>query len=244
MAHFGLTGYPLGHSRSAELFAGWGYRYENYPIERMDAEAFAALLDSNPELTGLNVTAPHKTVVATLVNELDALAAETGAVNTVRIERDSDGKVLRTKGFNTDVLGFDMAVAPLIEGKEPGALVLGTGGASHAACAALRRRGVDVIVVSRTPSQGMISYSDIDSDLLSSHPLIVNATPLGTFPNIDSCVPLPYHLITERNACFDMVYNPPQTEFMRRSAARGATVANGFEMLRQQALAALKIWTT
>lgn len=247
---YGLIGWPLGHSFSQKFFGelfgrdGSGRSYANFPIQELSAESLRLLLDENPHLEGLNVTAPHKITAAGLVDSLDDLSAAVGAVNTIKIYRDSHGKVLRTKGFNTDVAGLAQALRPLLHGTAPRALILGTGGASRAAVVACRSLGIEVATVSRTPGKGALTYADLDSAVMASHKLIINATPLGTYPDTGSCAHLPYHLAGPEHICFDMVYNPPETEFMRRSLRHGATVSNGLAMLHAQALASLHIWET
>lgn len=247
---FGLTGYPLGHSFSKDFFGklfaedGSGRTYSNFPIEKLDKATFDALLAANPELVGLNVTAPHKVAVMAFLDELDPLAEAVGAVNTVKIFRDREGNVLRTKGFNTDVLGFEEAVRPLLRACHTHALVLGTGGASKAAVVACRRLGILPTTVSRTAGKGQLTYHELTPEVMGANLLIVNATPLGTFPNTHSCAPIPYELLGPDHLCFDMVYNPHETLFMRKSAERGAAVANGLEMLHGQAVTALTIWET
>lgn len=247
---YGLIGRPLGHSRSkaffTSLFAAQGSHesYDNFELPELTPEAMYSLVLLNPRLKGFNVTAPYKVEIMQYLDTLSPEAAAVGAVNTVRIERDASGRVTALHGFNTDVIGFRESVramaGALHEGN--GALILGTGGASKAVAEALRQLGVQAVKVSRHPSGGQICYDDIDAALLETHPLIVNATPLGTFPDTGSCPPLPYDLLDGHTMCHDLVYNPAVTEFMRRAAERGATVKNGLDMLHRQALASLKIW--
>lgn len=242
-ARFALIGYPLGHSRSKELFEAKGYEYDSIPIKDLDKPTLDDILRRHPLLKGLNVTIPHKQTVVPLLDELDTLAMTVGAVNTVKIWRDTYEHVVKTKGYNTDVIGFEHAVSPLLYGRDiRGALIMGSGGASLAAQAACDRLGLQKLVVSRTPTTDKTHYSDIDAGILSSFRLIVNATPLGMWPDVQSCPPIPYHLLSVANVCFDMVYNPEETEFMRRCRRQGATVSNGLLMLQQQAQAALNIW--
>lgn len=245
---YGLIGYPLGHSFSRDFFNrrfaddGSGCRYGNFELPELNKSVFLRLLNDNPVLTGLNVTAPYKIAVMPLLDCLDDLAVQAGAVNTIRIRRDGDGKVLRTEGFNTDVTGLAEALRPLLGQHHRAALILGTGGASRAAVAACRRLGIDCAVVSRTSGKADLTYTAIDSSIMRCFQVIINATPLGTWPKTDACAPIPYHLLNPDMVCFDMVYNPPETMFMRCARQAGATVANGLGMLHAQAIAALGIW--
>lgn len=246
--NFGLIGYPLEHSFSqmffGELFSqdGSGRSYGNFALPELTGEALYSLLIMNPELKGFNVTAPYKIAIRAFLDSEDATAAEVGAVNTVRVRRDASGRVLGLDGFNTDVAGFAGALQPLLRADDKGALVLGTGGASLAAMAALRHSGIKALRVSRTPSTDEIAYGDIDARLLADYPIVVNTTPVGMYPDVDACPPFPCELLGPDNLCFDMIYNPERTLFLRRAEARGARTSNGLEMLFGQAMAALQIW--
>lgn len=172
-------------------------------------------------------------------------ARNIGAVNTVRIQRAADGRVLALEGFNTDLTGFSESIAPMLSGlpATAGALILGTGGASKAAAEAMRRFNRKFLKVSRTKSgDGLVTYSEITPELLAEYPIIINATPAGTFPAVDSCPPFPVELLGEGNVVFDMVYNPAETKLMQQAASRGARTKNGLEMLHRQALASFDIW--
>lgn len=248
---FGLIGYPLGHSFSKRFFTelfkedGSGRSYENFEIPELTPEALYSIVLLNPNLKGFNVTAPYKEKILEFLDSTDSLASEVGAVNTVRIVR-RDGRVTALEGFNTDVVGFrESAKEMLGDANVIGALVLGTGGAAKAVAVALKSLGINTLYVSRSKKDdNTILYSDIDSEILSSHPFIVNATPAGTYPDTESCPPFPYELLSTSNFCHDLVYNPEETLFMKKSAACGAKVKNGLEMLVGQAIASLKIWTS
>lgn len=248
---YGLIGRPLGHSKSkaffTELFTrqGSGESYDNFELPELSPEALYRLVLLNPKLKGFNVTAPYKVEIMQYLDTLSDEAARTGAVNTVRIRRAPDGRVLALEGYNTDVAGFRESVRAMAAslGDNEGALVLGTGGASKAVCEALRQLGVRATVVSRTQSkEGTITYKDIDADTIRRNPLIINATPLGTWPDTEACPPLPYDLMGPGTMCHDLVYNPADTEFMKRCAKAGAMTKNGLEMLHNQALESLSIW--
>jgi len=247
---FGLIGYPLGHSFSKAFFTdkfareGKSLKYDNFELPTLDPAALYSLVLLNPKLKGFNVTAPYKEAIMKYLDKVEGVAATIGAVNTVKVVRDETGRVLRLEGYNTDVEGFRESLRPLIAGLEGvGALVLGTGGASKAAVEGLRQLGLKPMRVSRSRKDAnTLLYSDLTPEVMAAHPVAVNCTPLGTAPATDRCAPLPFELLPESAVCFDMVYNPAETEFMRRAAAHGAKTKNGLEMLHRQAIASLTIW--
>jgi shikimate dehydrogenase len=245
MKRYGLIGYPLTHSFSKRFFT------EKFEKERMDASyenyelksitQFPEVIRDNPELTGLNVTIPYKELVIPYLDELDPAAEAVGAVNTVRIER--AGPDVSLKGFNTDTWGFETSLAPLLLDHHKKALILGTGGASKAIRYVLKKRQIDFISASIEELNDMeIPYESIDRSVIEERLLIINATPLGTYPNVDTAPSIPYEWITKKHLLFDLVYNPEVTKFLRQGAERGATVKNGFEMLIQQVLKSYEIW--
>ena len=250
---FGLLGHPLGHSFSKkfhnERFAQLGIDavYENFDLD--DISLLPALLQSQPDLIGLNVTIPYKQAVMTYLDELDPLAQRIGAVNVVRVEHLSSNNLstrvpgVRLKGFNSDIVGFRDSLQPMLRGDEKKALVLGTGGASKAIFVALQDLGITPVYVSRTAASGRLTYADLTPEVMADHLVIVNCTPLGMFPKVDACPDLPYHLLTPRHICFDCVYNPEETLFMKRAAAQGTSVKCGYEMLVGQAIESYRIWT-
>ena len=238
MRSFGLIGRTLGHSFSQRYFTekflreGIDAQYRNY--EMPDVSGVGPLIQSVPDLVGLNVTIPYKRDVIPLLSSLSHEAHDIGAVNVVRI-RDM-------RGFNTDVVGFRESLRPLLQPHHTHALVLGTGGASLAVKHGLHQLGIETQSVSRTPTGDTITYSDLDAEVMKSHTVIVNCTPLGTYPNVDECPDIPYHMLTPRHLLFDLVYNPAETLFLRRGREQGATIKNGYQMLILQAEAAWKIW--
>lgn len=242
---YGLVGFPLGHSFSQSFFNEKFEKekidasYENFEID--DIGSFMEVFAEFPELAGLNVTIPYKQLVIPYMDEMDVVAEEVGAVNVVKIIKKDDGDLF-LKGYNSDIIGFSDSISPLIMPYHKKALVLGTGGASKAVVCGLRKLGIETVLVSRKPKEGVLTYQDLTEDVMNSHTIIVNATPAGMFPNVDNCPDIPYNLITDKHLCFDLVYNPEVTLFMKKSAERGATVKNGLEMLHLQALAAWKIW--
>ena len=249
MPTYALLGYPLSHSFSRQYFtdkfARMGlsetHRYLNFEIPQI--ENFAERRAAHPDLSGCNVTIPHKQAIIPLLDSIDPAAARIGAVNTLTF---NEGKM---RGYNTDYIGFrdDLLAQLAARGRSTdldgqAALVLGTGGASRAVREALADLGVRPQLVSRRPGPDLITYDDLTSDLLQGFLLIINTTPLGTYPNTQTAPPLPYHCLTSAHFCYDLVYNPATTEFMQRAAAQGAEAANGLGMLHLQAEASCKIW--
>ena len=245
MPLYGLIGHPLTHSFSkqyfTEKFAREGLRDCQYDLYDLpDVAALPALLARQPDLRGLNVTIPHKQTVMPLLHDLDASARRVGAVNVINIT--SDGQRV---GHNSDYYGFRQSLAGWLTrlGEAPvAALVLGSGGAARAVVVALQDLGIAHRTVSRQPSAHGLTYAQLDAPTLAAYPLIVNTTPVGTFPRVDDCPPLPCQLLTPAHLVYDLVYNPAETELMRRATARGARVHNGLEMLHLQAERAWEIW--
>ena len=251
LTDYGLIGHPLGHSRSkaffTEYFADSGSKesYDNFDLPALTPEALYSLVLLNPRLKGFNVTAPYKEEICKYLDRIDDAAGRVGAVNTVRIVRDATGRVLALEGFNADVGGFKESVEPMVKqlAAGSGALVLDTGGASKAVVEAFAQLGVPSLRVSRGKSgDGIIGYDDIDAALLEKYPLVVNATPAGTWPNVDTAPPFPYHLFKAGMMAHDLVYNPEETKFLRLAREAGALTKNGLEMLHRQAMLSLGIW--
>lgn len=245
MRKYGLIGYPLSHSFSKKFFT------EKFAAENIDAEylnfeisdigQLPEIIENNPSLTGLNVTIPYKEKVIPFLDKLDAHSEIIGAVNTIRIERES-GKTKLT-GFNTDIYGFEESLKPLLIPIQNRALILGTGGASKAICFVLKKLGIDYLTITRNVSgENQITYPEVTKELIESHHLIINTTPLGTYPDTDNFPPLPYGFITPVHLLYDLVYNPAVTKFMKFGIEMGATVKNGYQMLELQALKSYEIW--
>lgn len=221
---FGLIGRPLAHSRSKTLFTGIFERdgshriYDNFELPALTPQALYSLVLMNPHLKGFNVTAPYKVDIMQYLDFIDDNAKAVGAVNTVKILRAADGRVTGLEGYNTDVIGFLESVRPLIEDlpAQSSALVFGTGGAARAVAHALKTAGMKPQFVSRKPYGDMIGYKDITPGVMEGNLLLVNATPLGTWPDTDECIPIDYSLVTPRHRAFDLVYNPRESEFLRR----------------------------
>ncbi|MCH5225480.1 MAG: shikimate dehydrogenase [Muribaculaceae bacterium] len=241
---YGLIGRKLGHSFSAEFFnkkfhrEGLNAHYSLFPLASISE--FPELIKNHPRLMGLNVTIPYKEEIIPFLQEISEDAKEIGAVNVVKIEEREGEKYL--KGFNTDCIGFKESLRPLLHKGIESALVLGTGGASKAVGYVLENFGIKPCFVSRKPSKGQLQYEDLTHDTIRENLLIVNTTPLGMYPQVDHSPLLPYHFISASHICYDLVYNPAVTLFMRKAAEQGATIKNGLEMLQLQALAAWKIW--
>lgn len=241
-ALYGLIGERLGHSFSqryfSKKFANEGIAAEYRLFELADVNELMELVAEYPTLAGLNVTIPFKQYVIPFLDSIEPTAAAAGAVNTIRIVHTGDD--VRLEGFNTDIVGFGLM---LPDRKFNKALILGTGGASKGVQYVLSQRGIDYEVISRSAGKGSMTYKEITTEIMSDVDLIVNATPLGTTPDVDSKPDLPYNLIKPSTLCLDLVYNPAITAFMSRCAEQGATVKNGLEMLTGQAEASWMIWT-
>lgn len=241
---YGIIGKPLGHSFSANFFNEKFKRenidnhYELFPLQSI--KDFTYILEQNPNLEGLNVTIPYKVEVIPLLNSLSKEAAEIGAVNVIKFIRQNNGLYL--EGYNSDAIGFRNSLLPLIKSDIKKALVLGTGGASKAVGYVLKELGLTVTFVSRSSKENTLTYQQLNKEIIEENKLIVNTTPLGMFPDVNTCPSIPYEYLTSDHICYDVVYNPEETLFMKLSSERGAKVKNGLEMLHLQAHAAWDIW--
>lgn len=242
-ASYGLIGYPLSHSFSPGYFKakfeqeGITARYELFAIPSIDR--YPDLLKHQPDLRGLNVTIPYKELVIPYIDELDSIAKEIGAVNCIYI------KDKRSKGFNTDVTGFKQSLLPLLKPWHRNALVLGTGGASLAVAYVLKELGIAYRFVSRhSRVEENITYADLNADLVAAHQLIINTTPMGMYPDEQSCPDLAYDGIGEMHLLYDLIYNPGKTLFLTKGQQQGAAIKNGLEMLELQAEASWHIWNS
>ena len=245
MKKYGLIGYPLTHSFSKRFFSekfeteGIDSNYNNFEIDSIDK--FPEIIRNNPKLIGLNVTIPYKEQVIRFLDDLNDSAREVGAVNTVKITRHETG--VKLTGFNTDTFGFEKSLTQLLKDYHKKALILGTGGASKAIKYVLKKLGIEYISASiEELNENEIRYDDIDAKIMAERLLIINATPLGTYPKTETFPAIPYNCITSRHLLFDLVYNPEVTLFMEKGMANGATVKNGYEMLLGQALKSYEIW--
>ncbi len=246
MKVYGLIGKSIVHSFSKNFFEKKfenegivDCKYENFPLQHISG--FRGLIENNPELKGLNVTIPYKQQIIPFLDDLDKSANEVGAVNTVKIDR-IESRIL-LKGFNTDIIGFRDSLLPLLQVPVKSALVLGTGGASHAVAYVLGKLNIEVIFVSRKGNRPeVMTYKELDKEIISKNLLIINTTPLGTFPNISGYPEIPYSYIAAKHTLYDLVYNPKETVFLQKGKSRGARIKNGYEMLEKQAIASWNIW--
>lgn len=241
MRTFGLLGKTLTHSLSKkyfeEKFEKEGLRdctFRLFEIEHI--EKLPTLLEQHPDLCGFTVTIPYKRDVIAYLDHIDPVAEQIGAVNVVRVQRTSTGT--RLQGFNSDTLGFQQSLEGIALPHK--ALVLGTGGAAAAILHALREMHIEYQVVSRTAKEGVITYSDIDEQLVHEYPFIINCTPVGTLENARP--PIPYEALSEQNFLYDLVYNPATTAFLQGGIEHNSKVMNGLSMLHRQADVAWRIW--
>jgi shikimate dehydrogenase len=244
LRHFGLIGYPLGHSFSVSYFTHKFKKekidatYRNFPLEK--ASEFEKLVKKETGLYGLNVTVPHKQAIIPFLDALSQTARAVQAVNTICFCRRDERRALT--GHNTDVIGFEKSLKSHLKKQHSEALVLGTGGSSRAVIYVLESLGIGYMLVSRSRGEGKTSYGDLDADRVNSHKLIINCTPLGMHPQVDTCPDLPYHAISGEHLLFDLVYNPEKSLFLQKGEAQGAKVINGYDMLVYQAEASWEIW--
>ncbi|PVD54166.1 shikimate dehydrogenase [Terrimonas sp.] len=240
MKLYGLIGYPLGHSFSKKYFTekferqSLDCRFENFAIENISL--LPAIIERHPSLEGLCVTIPYKEKVLLYLSEMSPEVKAINACNSVKIK---DGKLY---GNNTDAIGFEQSLRQKLQPHHSSALILGTGGAAKAVEYVLKKLGITCSLVSRSTGDNVITYGSLTNELVSKTYLIVNASPVGTFPKDDAYPQIPYEAITERHFLFDLVYNPPRTIFLQKGEERGAAIQNGFDMLVNQAEASWEIW--
>lgn len=242
---YGLIGFPLTHSFSQNYFnqkfeaEGISARYLNFELP--DIGDLMEVIAEYPNLSGLNVTIPYKEKVIPYLDEMDEDARKIGAVNVIKFIR-KKGNDIKLKGYNSDVIGFSDSIRPFLTPARNKALILGTGGAAKAVRQGLINLGVDPVMVSRTPREGVLTYADLTPEVMSEHKVIINTTPLGMYPHVDECPDIPYDLLTPEHLCYDLLYNPDITLFMKRAAEMGAETKNGLEMLLLQAFVSWQIW--
>ena len=244
MKRYGLIGFPLTHSFSA------GYFNEKFKREAIDAEyinlpiksitEFPWILKSAGPFSGLNVTIPYKEQVISFLDHLSPEASEIGAVNLIKI-KEKKGQIVMT-GYNTDASGFLTALGNHGVIRPARALVLGSGGASKAVNYALGRIGVEIVTVSRIKGKADLTYEDLEQYEIGTFDLIINTSPLGMYPDVDNAPDIPYGQLGSNNVLFDLVYNPPETKFLRIGRQAGCKTINGLNMLHLQAEEGWKIW--
>lgn len=239
---FGLIGKNISYSFSKKYFTEKfalgdlvNCSYDNFDIQSIDQ--FPKLIENNPDLKGLNVTIPYKEAVIPYLSKLSKTVAQIGAVNVIRFTK--KGKL---KGYNSDYFGFMKSLKPLLQPHHKKALILGTGGAAKAVAFALDQLGILYTYVSREEKEGMIDYNRINATSFDNYHIIINCTPLGTSPDTKAFPPIPYQFFTEKHIAFDLIYNPEETQFLKKAKKKGAVTKNGYEMLELQAEKAWKIW--
>ena len=239
---FGLVGRDISYSFSRGYFAdkfeneALPHVYVNFDLQSIDE--LDDIIKNTPNLKGLNVTIPYKEDVIPMLDDLNKRARKIGAVNTIRITR-----YQKLIGYNTDYYGFKNSLQPYLKKHHKRALILGTGGASKAIAHALKKLKIQFDYVSRTEKEGVkFLYSDLTDEIISSYTIIINCTPIGTFPNVNECPDIPYDAITDKHILYDLIYNPEQTKFLSCGDIKGATTINGLEMLKLQAEKSWEIW--
>lgn len=239
---YGLLGRNISYSFSKGYFTDKfnnenfiGCTYENFDIEEITS--FPEVIKTNSSLKGMSVTIPYKESVIPFLDKLSKKAALIGAVNTIKITK--KGKI---KGYNTDYYGFKKALEPLLQQHHKKALILGTGGASKGVAFALDELDIAYTFVSREAKENSIDYNRINATTFDNYQIIINATPVGTSPNTEAFPLIPYDYFTDRHIAFDLIYNPAETQFLKKAKEKGAKIKNGYDMLVFQAEKAWKIW--
>ena len=236
---FRSIGKHLGHSFSKHYFTEKFKTLQlhaEYDLCQLESISDFPILLSKKDWKGFNVTIPYKESIIPYLSKIDNQAQRVGAINTIKIV---DNELI---GYNTDIIGFKDTLIPLLEAHHKGALILGTGGASKAVQYVLQELQIPYTLVSRECKENTLSYEELNEEIIQSHKIIVNTTPLGMHPDVESYPNIPYHFLTQEHLCYDLVYNPLITEFMKRSSKYGALIQNGLPMLIAQAEAAYAIW--
>lgn len=239
---FGLVGRDISYSFSRGYFAekfkseNLPHTYVNFDLQSIDELGY--IIESTPNLKGLNVTIPYKEEVIPLLDKLNKRAKKIGAVNTIRISKKN-----KLIGYNTDYYGFKNSLQPHLSKQHKRALILGTGGASKAIAYALKKLDIKYAFVSRSKKKGIkFQYTELTDAVVSKYLIIINCTPLGTFPNVDACPNIPYDALTNNHILYDLIYNPEETKFLKQGRKKEATTINGLEMLKLQAEKSWEIW--
>ncbi len=242
---YGLIGYPLSHSFSTSYFTEKfkkerikDTKYQLFPLNSI--QDIKLLLASNPLLKGLNVTIPYKEKIIPYLDEIDKTALKVGAVNTIKISNKNN--CIHLKGYNTDIIGFEKMLLPLLENHHKQALILGSGGGSKSVIYVLQKLNIPYKIVSRGINQTFLSDQQLTSETTDNHQLIINTTPLGMYPKVNDCPNLPYHFLTSSHLLIDLIYKPKETSFLKQGKLHGTKTQNGFEMLISQAEASWEIW--
>jgi len=245
MRIFGLIGKSIDHSWSKayflQKFMSEGIidcLYENFQLDGLGN--LRNLIQSNEDLRGINITVPFKLEVIPYLDGLDPLAESVRAVNCIKIIRKKSS--INLKGYNTDMIAFRETIKPLLKKEYRNALVLGTGGASRAVCQALKELNIEHTLVSRTQKAAVLTYPEISKKVIENHQVIINTTPVGMNPDEGKCLPIPYQALTADHLLYDLIYNPEETIFLKKSRDAGAQIKNGLEMLHLQAELSWEIW--
>ena len=243
MKRFGLIGKSLVHSFSPTFFKNYFEQNEidaNYELFELETIEKVKVILNDESISGLNVTVPYKIEIIPFLDEIDSIAKTIGAVNVVAFKEG------QTVGFNTDAYGFQQSIKPFLTFKHERALILGTGGASKAIEFVFKQIGIDVLFISQNPEgkPKYFSYEEINEHMLNACKVIVNCTPVGTYPKIDECVEFPFQFLSPDHLVIDLIYNPAKTKFLVESEKNGATILNGESMLKEQALKSWEIWTS
>ena len=240
---FGLVGKTISYSFSRGYFFEKfkelkmpNHSYENFDLD--DISEFKKLIENSHDLVGVNVTIPYKEAIIPYLTELDSSAEAIGAVNTIKIEKSG------LKGYNTDAYGFQKSIEPFLKKHHKKALILGTGGASKAIAFVLQQLDISFVFVSRTGKNDGYTYEQLNKNIIETHTLIINCSPVGTFPDITDKPKLPYAFISTKHLLFDLIYNPKKTAFLAIGENQGATILNGLTMLELQAEKAWEIWNS
>jgi shikimate dehydrogenase len=242
MRKFGLIGKNISYSFSESYFQNKFDKehikdtsYQNFDLDSISE--FKFLIKNNPEIAGLNVTIPYKEEVIPYLELINKTAKEIGAINTIKIT-----KKRKLKGYNTDYYGFKKSLEPLLTKQHKKALILGTGGASKAVAYALKKLNIRYSYVSRTKNEDNFTYKELNEKIIKDHLVIINCSPVGTYPHVKDCPNLPYQFITDQHVLFDLIYNPNETLFLKKGKQQGASICNGLRMLELQAEKSWEIW--
>ncbi len=240
MKNFGLIGKNISYSFSRKYFTekfekeNIEAEYNNFDLKNL--KQFRDVIKETPNLSGLNVTIPYKQKIIPFLDDLAPEAKEIGAVNTIKV----DGNKL--SGYNTDYIGFSESLKPFLKPHHKKALILGTGGASKAVAHALKKLGIEHKFVSRSSGEFRFGYNDLSEEIMQEYTVIINTTPVGTYPEVEKNPQVPFQHLNEKHLVYDLIYNPETTQLMARAKKQGASVTNGLKMLQLQAESAWKIW--
>ncbi len=239
---FGLIGRNISYSFSKKYFSDKfnSEKIQNTSYQTFDLNEISEIekLIQNKNLKGLNVTIPYKEQIIPFLDKLSPEAEKIGAVNCIKIQRDAENNPILI-GFNTDAYGFENSLKPLLESYHQKALILGDGGAAKAIKYVLDKLDIPHTSITRN---GKFLYSDLTQEIIQDHPIIINSTPLGTFPDVENEPYIPYEFLSDQHLLYDLIYNPEKTQFLKNGELKGAKIKNGYEMLVLQAEKSWEIW--